>query len=274
MATTNLTITFRPLREADLPLLHDWIQRPHVAEWWGGGDASEDFEDTKAKYLPRLQEASSVKLYIALLSGQPIGFTQSYVALGCGDGWWKDETDPGVRGIDQFLCDGGKLGQGLGTRLVTAFVRKLFEDPCVTKVQTDPDPTNARAIRCYEKAGFRPVGKITTPDGPALLMVVERAAAEERPSATSGASIPTDDRRRNSLGVVACAVSLEGGRVRLCFDDVKSRSANWPHEWQTESLYTWLECDAVSFAESQFSERQLADIGLTLVARLAGLAKA
>jgi aminoglycoside 6'-N-acetyltransferase-1b len=43
----------------------------------------------------------------------------------------------------------------------------------VTKIQTDPAPTNLRAIRCYEKAGFRKVGIVDTPDGPALLMVIE-----------------------------------------------------------------------------------------------------
>jgi len=117
------------------------------------------------------------------LAGDPIGFVQSYVAIGCGDGWWEDETDPGVRGIDQYLCDGGKLGQGMGSRMVAAFVRQLFQDPAVTKVQSDPDPTNARAIRCYEKAGLHPVGTVATPDGPALLMVIERHAAEERASA-------------------------------------------------------------------------------------------
>ena len=85
--------------------------------------------------------------------------------------------------------------------------------------------------------------------------------------------MPTDDRRRSNLGVVACAVALDGDRVRLCFDDVKSKSSQWPHDWQTEVLYTWLECDSTDFANTQFSERQLADIGLTLVARLAALAK-
>jgi len=183
VTTTDLIITFRPLCEADLPMLHDWIHRPHVAQWWGGGDAGGNLEDTTKKYLPRLQEASSINAYIALLSGDPIGFVQSYVALSCGDGWWEDETDPGVRGIDQFLCDGGKLGQGMGSRMVAAFIRELFQDPAVTKVQTDPDPTNARAIRCYEKAGLHPVGTVATPDGPALLMVIERHAAEERASA-------------------------------------------------------------------------------------------
>ncbi len=92
-------------------------------------------------------------------------------------GWWEDETDPGVRGIDQFLADGARLGQGLGTRMVSAFVRRLFEDREVTRVQTDPDPHNARAIRCYEKVGFRALREVATPAGRALLMVVDRAAA-------------------------------------------------------------------------------------------------
>jgi len=86
--------------------------------------------------------------------------------------------------------------------------------------------------------------------------------------------MPTDDRRRSGLGVVACAVALDDGRIRLCFDDVKAHSPQWPLKWQTESLYTWLECDAEVFTNTKFSERQLADIGLTLVARLAAIAKA
>ena len=86
--------------------------------------------------------------------------------------------------------------------------------------------------------------------------------------------MPSDDRRRNRVGVVACAVALEGGRVRLCFDDVKAQSSQWPPEWKTESMYTLLECDAEAFANTGLSERQLPDIGLTLVARLAALAKA
>ena len=177
MAILDLDIKFRPMLETDVPLLHEWIHRPHVAEWWGGGNAGTDVEDAKRKYLPRLEPGSPVKGYFALLGGEPIGFIQSYAALGCGNGWWENETDPGVRGIDQFLGDGSKLGKGLGTRMVAAFLRKLFEDPSVTRVQTDPDPANGRAIRCYEKAGFRIVRKIVTPDGPALLMVAEKQCA-------------------------------------------------------------------------------------------------
>jgi RimJ/RimL family protein N-acetyltransferase len=166
-----MKITFRPLAADDLPLLHEWLQRPHVAEWWG---ERESLEELDAKYGPRMHEHSSTRCYIAQLDGTPLGFIQSYVAMNSGDGWWPDERDPGVRGIDQFLANENQLGRGLGTAMVRAFVKQLFRDPTVTRIQTDPAPDIARAIRCYEKAGFRAVGAITTPDGPALLMIRDR----------------------------------------------------------------------------------------------------
>ena len=152
-------IHFRPLTAADLPLIAAWLAWPHVAEWWDGPIALE----------PILRQ------YLALLDGQPIGYVQTYQAVAShADGWWLDVHDRGVYGIDQFLADPARLGRGLGTQMVRSFVVELFADPRVTRVQTDPSPGNARAIRCYEKAGFRRVREIVTPDGPALLMHLDR----------------------------------------------------------------------------------------------------
>lgn len=136
-------LSFRPLRAADLDMLHDWLCRPHVAQW---------------------------------LAQRPVGFFQSYVVMGSGAGWWPDETDSGARGIDQFLAHADQLGRGLGSALVNAFVDQLFADPAVTQVQTDPSPDNARAIRCYRRAGFVARAEVVTPDGPALLMLRTRGA--------------------------------------------------------------------------------------------------
>lgn len=174
MATDMQSVTLRLMVEEDIPMLHDWLNRPHIAAWWGGEAARPSLEETRGQYLPRLMAEERVTPYIAMLGPTPIGYAQSYVALGSGGGWWEEETDPGVRGIDQSLADPQLLGQGLGTRLVAALVDLLFADPAVTRIQTDPAPDNLRAIRCYEKAGFRQVRTIATPDGPAVYMVRER----------------------------------------------------------------------------------------------------
>jgi len=58
-------------------------------------------------------------------------------------------------------------------------VELLFSDPEVTTIQTDPSPDNPRAIRCYEKAGFRKVRTVTTPDGLAVYMVRTRLSGDQ-----------------------------------------------------------------------------------------------
>jgi AacA4 family aminoglycoside N(6')-acetyltransferase len=176
-----MTITLRLMTELDIPMLHDWLQRPHIVQWWGGEEERpKSLTETRENYLPRVLAEERVTPYIAMFDGRPIGYAQSYVAMGSGEGWWEDVTDPGVRGIDQSLAEEADLGRGLGTLLVKALCERLFEDPAVTRIQTDPDPTNGRAIRCYEKAGFRALREIVTPDGRALYMVCERSIEDAR----------------------------------------------------------------------------------------------
>ena len=184
MPATNDLVTLRFMTEQDVPMLHNWLNRPHIVEWWGGDHPT--LAQVRGKYLPRIMAEELVTPYIAMLGARPIGYAQSYVALSSGDGWWEGETDPGVRGIDQSLAEPTDLGKGLGTKLVAALVDLLFSDSGVTKIQTDPAPTNLRAIRCYEKAGFRQVEHIVTPDGPAIYMVRERFLAVGAQSEQSG----------------------------------------------------------------------------------------
>ena len=164
-------VTFKPLALNDLPLLHEWLRRPHVAQWWLERPSLIELEQD---YLQHDAGESSTRAYIAIVDGAPIGFIQSYVAMGTGDGWWEQEIDPGRRGIDQFLANEKQLGQGLGSAMVAAFVSQLFQDPAVTSVQTDPSPGNDRAIRCYRRSGFVVQAQVETPDGPALLMLRTR----------------------------------------------------------------------------------------------------
>lgn len=163
-------ISFRRLTMADLPMLIEWRGRPHVHEWWPNEPAS----DIEAEYAGLTAPESTTIPYVVLREGEPVGYIQSYVAAGSGDGWWPNVTDPGVRGIDQFLAHVGHLNQGMGTAMVRGFVETLFADDAVTRVQVDPAPDNARAIRCYEKAGFRSDAVIETPDGRALIMYRDR----------------------------------------------------------------------------------------------------
>jgi RimJ/RimL family protein N-acetyltransferase len=165
-----VTFAFRPLTPEDLPMLHEWLLRPHVRQWWHEPSTIAELD---RDYVSPSAD-SSTHAYIAMRGDMPIGFIQSYVVMGSGAGWWTGETDAGARGIDAFLANASDLGQGLGRALIRAFVDRLFADADVTTVQADPARDNVRAIRSYRGAGFAIVGDVDTPDGPATLMRVER----------------------------------------------------------------------------------------------------
>jgi RimJ/RimL family protein N-acetyltransferase len=177
VTTTPPTFRFEPIGEADLSMLRGWLLRPHVAQWWGQAETTDEL---RRDFVQNGHDPRFPRGYIAYAGRQPLGFIQSYVVMGAGDGWWDAETDPGARGTDQFLAEPGQLGQGIGSAMVRAFLARLFDDASVTVAQTDPHPDNGRAIRSYRRAGFRPVGEVTTPDGPALLMRCTRAEWESR----------------------------------------------------------------------------------------------
>ncbi len=86
--------------------------------------------------------------FAVLVDGAVVGLVQCY-----------EEEDPDQRyaGIDVGL-DPRVNGRGLGTDTVRTLARYLVEERGHHRLVIDPDVDNARAIRCYEKVGFRPVG--------------------------------------------------------------------------------------------------------------------
>ena len=59
--------------------------------------------------------------------------------------------------IDLFITT-ARQGNGLGTEAISLVTRELFEAWGHHRVTIDPSAGNARAIRAYEKVGFRRVG--------------------------------------------------------------------------------------------------------------------
>lgn len=61
------------------------------------------------------------------------------------------------------------MSRGLGSAALTSFVAGLRADGYNTII-IDPDADNARAIRAYEKAGFRPNPHLLGRTGDVLIM--------------------------------------------------------------------------------------------------------
>lgn len=82
-------------------------------------------------------------------------------------------TSPSARlASTQFIGEPSFIGQGHGPWLIAQFAQMMFEEGA-PRLLVDPAPANSRAIRAYEKAGFLPIGPRMTPDGEAMVMVLD-----------------------------------------------------------------------------------------------------
>jgi aminoglycoside 6'-N-acetyltransferase len=159
---------FGPVTEEDFGRIADWLSTPHVARWW---EPATDEIDRMSAHLIE----DDVKSYIVSIDGRPAGYLQSYDPHAEADHPYQDQPI-GTIGIDQFIGELDLIGLGHGPRLVKEFVRQRFEEG-VPHVIVDPDPDNQRAIRAYQKAGFRILDRRISIYGPALIM---RRDAEDR----------------------------------------------------------------------------------------------
>ncbi len=60
MSSHHLPVILRLMTEHDLPMLHDWLNRPHIVEWWGVEAERPSFEDVRNNYMPSVLAKESV----------------------------------------------------------------------------------------------------------------------------------------------------------------------------------------------------------------------
>ena len=128
---------FRSVSAQDLPLLREWLERPHVREWWGDPGRS----------LTRIADHiadPAIDVFIVNYRDVAIGYIQSWNPHAEANHPCRDQP-LGTRGIDQFIGEADLIGRGHGSAFIRAFIERLF-DAGAPRVVTDPNPRNARAI--------------------------------------------------------------------------------------------------------------------------------
>ena len=155
------TYAFRPMSVRDLPAVRRWLGTPHVSQWWP--DPSEQFELVSGDL-----ENPDMAQFIVAADEREFAYLQCYNLSAWNTGFGPQPQ--GTRGLDQFIGEADMLDRGHGSAFIRAFADALLAAG-TPRLVIDPDPANARAIRAYEKAGFRRGRVVDTPDGPALLMV-------------------------------------------------------------------------------------------------------
>jgi aminoglycoside 6'-N-acetyltransferase len=169
MTADRAVISFAPVTAEHYPLLLSWLAKPHMREWWGD-------PGTELGYIRDMVEGrDTTRPFLILSAGEPVGYIQYwFIGHFQNESWIKDhpwlaELPSDTVGVDLSIGDPERLSRGLGSEALAAFVSTL-RDTGYRNIVIDPDPQNVRAVRAYEKAGFRPVASLLGRSGDALIM--------------------------------------------------------------------------------------------------------
>ena len=155
-------IEFRPLTEADLPLLRTWLERDHVKRWWREPADEEIAQDREGRYL-------------IVLDGRPAGMIQTYLVADHPEWSAIVGTEPGLAGVDLLIGEEDLVGHGLGPRALEQFVREVvFAQPETSACVATVEEGNRRSRRAFEKAGFRHAGDVGEDGLPHRLLRLDR----------------------------------------------------------------------------------------------------
>lgn len=162
-------IAFWPVGPAHYPLLRGWLEAPHMREWWG--EPEEEFGFIR----DMVEGRDTTRPFLIALDGEPVGYIQYWFvghhqnAEWTGEHPWLLELPADTIGVDLSIGEADRLGMGIGSTALRAFVAGLVRDGH-RSIVIDPDSGNVRAVRAYAKAGFRPVPRLAGRTGDALIM--------------------------------------------------------------------------------------------------------
>ena len=144
-------VRLRPLTDDDVPVLRRWLNDPDVRHWL---HLSEDppelmtLEAHRERWEHIRDDPAHIAWCIETEEAQPIGHLGLL------------EIHSLHRRAELALSIGEKeyWSRGYGTDAVRAALRYAFQELGLRRVYLITDEDNLRAIRCYEKCGFRREG--------------------------------------------------------------------------------------------------------------------
>ncbi|WP_336785111.1 GNAT family N-acetyltransferase [Paenibacillus sp. MMO-177] len=148
-------ISLRTLESEDAGLLVRWLNDPAVLEFYEGRDRPQDAALVQKHFY---EDREEIIPCIIQYNGADIGYLQFYEIqeeereiYGL-----SDEADS-LYGMDQFIGEPRYWNKGIGSELIKETVQYLIKERGARKIVMDPQAWNTRALRVYEKSGFKKV---------------------------------------------------------------------------------------------------------------------
>ncbi len=158
--------------EHDTDILHSWMHRPHVSEFWEMDWPRDWIRD----YLQRQLDDPGRAPYIGFVDETPVGYVEVYDPFADVLGAYAPLRD-GDLGCHVLIGEEEYLGR-YSVSLGRATMRFLFRRPEVQRLVGEPDVRNENFLSLLAFLGYKKEGEIDLPDKRAAFMVAERGDVE------------------------------------------------------------------------------------------------
>lgn len=172
-------VSFKPLEKGDFELLRKWLNVDFVSKWYERRKFV--YREVEHKYTTDIYINTTVKSFLIMVHGKPVGYVQFYMVNDYDAYSSCVDVSEDTAGMDFFIGDVSYVGKGLGKEIVETFLREIvFQEKGITHCITGPEVSNKRAIRVYEKAGFRHLKTVacSQAEEPEYVMIMSKKAHE------------------------------------------------------------------------------------------------
>jgi RimJ/RimL family protein N-acetyltransferase len=160
----RLPWTYRPMTLADVPGLLDWYNDRELHEIANSREFSPYTLDELLAYWKKKLIREHCRYYAIFSGDRLIGRV----------GLKKSQPGNDLVEFSIMIGDRSLHSRGLGTEISRQMIVEAFSDPGVQIVRLFVLTDNKRAIRCYEKSGYRHVHSFKQNGVPTEMMQVER----------------------------------------------------------------------------------------------------
>lgn len=147
-------LELRLLKDGDIHLVESWLNKEHVKKWYEVPHMGVTLDDWLYEIGERNGKFKWITYLIAMWQGKSIGFCQYYKCVDSIDEDFGNMPKVGSYGIDYLIGEESCLGKGLGKRVITMLVEKIFGFPDAERVTADIDKNNIASEKALLSCGF------------------------------------------------------------------------------------------------------------------------
>lgn len=147
-------LKLRLLNDNDIPLVERWLNEKHVKRWYEIPHLGVTIDDWMTEIKERNGQYKWLTHLIVMWQGHPIGLCQYYKCVDSSDEDFGTLSLTDSYGIDYLIGEEAYIGKGLGKRMITVLVDKIFSFQDAQIVTADIDKDNKASEKALLSCGF------------------------------------------------------------------------------------------------------------------------